>query len=336
MKNCIILLSLVLISGFYISTVHAQEHLDDPSYPEVTIVPADGSGVSGCEETEDGCYIPSTATVEVGSVVIMSNTDNVAHTFTSGTPDDEPDGIFDTSLLLPGGSFEWAPDTEGTYPYFCVVHPWMIGTILVDEGTMPPAELEPKPLPAVQTKVQIENDNWIPLDEFEKQTFIFDTCNDSFLAIKKSTQEQICIQHSDALIKRNFAIALFDYLIENKDSLQVTDEQLYQAAIIKMRSIEPYKIITEKYPDVMAMNGLNAAGAGYFRMFALNEENQHILSFQAINHVTKGYFTVSVSCENNIVGEPDFWWEKYSSLWEEDYDKAVRVLETTNCFEDEP
>ena len=100
---------------------------------EVTIVPAAGSGAPGCEETADGCYIPSTATVDVGGVVIMSNTDTAAHTFTSGNPTDGPDGTFDTSLLMAGGSFEYSPDTAGEIEYFCMVHPWMIGLIVVQE-----------------------------------------------------------------------------------------------------------------------------------------------------------------------------------------------------------
>jgi len=102
-------------------------------HSEVTIVPAAGSGAPGCEETADGCYIPSTATVDVGGVVIMSNTDTAAHTYTSGNPTDGPDGIFDTSLLMAASSFEWSPDTVGEYDYFCMVHPWMIGTIIVQE-----------------------------------------------------------------------------------------------------------------------------------------------------------------------------------------------------------
>ena len=102
-------------------------------HPEVTIDTVAGSGAPGCEETADGCYIPSTATVDVGGVVIMSNTDTAAHTYTSGTPGDGPDGVFDTSLLMAGSSFEWNPDTVGEYPYFCMVHPWMMGTIIVQE-----------------------------------------------------------------------------------------------------------------------------------------------------------------------------------------------------------
>ena len=102
-------------------------------HSEVTIVPAAGSGAPGCEETADGCYLPSTATVDVGGVVIMTNTDSAAHTYTSGTPDGGPDGVFDTSLLMVNNSFEWNPMTVGEQPYFCMVHPWMQGVIIVQE-----------------------------------------------------------------------------------------------------------------------------------------------------------------------------------------------------------
>ncbi len=102
-------------------------------HSEVTIVPAAGSGAPGCEETADGCYIPSTATVDVGGKVIMSNTDSAAHTYTSGTPDGGPDGVFDSSLLMVDGLYEWSPMEAGEQPYFCMVHPWMQGLIIVQE-----------------------------------------------------------------------------------------------------------------------------------------------------------------------------------------------------------
>ena len=102
-------------------------------HSEVTIVPAAGSGAPGCETEPDGCYLPSTATVDVGGVVIMTNTDSAAHTYTSGTPDGGPDGVFDTSLLMVNNSFEWNPMTVGEQPYFCMVHPWMQGVIIVQE-----------------------------------------------------------------------------------------------------------------------------------------------------------------------------------------------------------
>ena len=103
-------------------------------HPEVTIVPAQGSGVTGCEETEEGCYIPKVATVDVGGVVIFSNTDTVAHTFTAGTIDGGLTNEFDTGLLMVDNSFEWKAETVGEIPYFCIVHPWMEGLIIVQEA----------------------------------------------------------------------------------------------------------------------------------------------------------------------------------------------------------
>ncbi|MHA7648176.1 PEFG-CTERM sorting domain-containing protein [Nitrosopumilus sp. S4] len=102
-------------------------------HSEVTIVPAAGSGAPGCEDTADGCYIPSTATVDVGGKVIMANTDTAAHTYTAGTAEGGPTGEFDTGLLMAGNSFEYSPETVGEIPYFCMVHPWMQGLIIVQE-----------------------------------------------------------------------------------------------------------------------------------------------------------------------------------------------------------
>ena len=103
-------------------------------HSEVTITPAPGSGAPGCEETAEGCYIPKEATVDVGGKIIFSNTDTAAHTFTSGTSADGPSGAFDSSLVMAASSYEWTATAAGEVPYFCMVHPWMIGLIVVQEA----------------------------------------------------------------------------------------------------------------------------------------------------------------------------------------------------------
>lgn len=104
-------------------------------HAEVTIEAALGSGVPGCEDTAEGCYIPSTATVDVGGVVTFANNDNAAHTYTSGeaTDADSVGAIFDSSLVMVGSTYEWSPTEAGEVPYFCMVHPWMQGLIIVQE-----------------------------------------------------------------------------------------------------------------------------------------------------------------------------------------------------------
>jgi len=97
----------------------------------VTVTNAPGSSTPGCETT-DNCFMPSTAVITVGGTVTWENTDNAAHTATSGSATDGPDGVWDSSLMMVNGSYSVTLDDEGTYPYFCMVHPWMSGTIIVE------------------------------------------------------------------------------------------------------------------------------------------------------------------------------------------------------------
>ncbi len=104
-------------------------------HAEVTITPAAGSGSPGCDDTPEGCFLPMTATVDVGGKVIFSNTDSAAHTFTSGeaTDADSVGVVFDSSLVMAGNTYEWSPTETGDQKYFCIVHPWMEGLIVVQE-----------------------------------------------------------------------------------------------------------------------------------------------------------------------------------------------------------
>jgi len=94
-----------------------------------------GSGVTGCEETNE-CFIPAEVTVDVGGVVTWTNDDSAAHTVTSGSAADTDDvgALFDSGLFLAGATFPVTFDEAGTYPYFCMVHPWMVGTVIVQEA----------------------------------------------------------------------------------------------------------------------------------------------------------------------------------------------------------
>ena len=95
----------------------------------VTIEPVAGSGAPGCEPE---CYSPSTATISAGGTVTFDNTDNAPHTATSGTAANGPDGIFDSSLIMINSSYSVTLSDSGNYPYFCMVHPWMEGTVIVE------------------------------------------------------------------------------------------------------------------------------------------------------------------------------------------------------------
>ena len=127
------------------------------AFADATVTNAAGSATPGCEETNE-CFIPHTVTIGVGETVTWENTDNAAHTATSGHPDDGPDGVWDSSLMMAGGSYSLTLDEAGTYPYFCMVHPWMIGTVIVGGSTSEPADTVP-PQVLVPDDIVIETDN---------------------------------------------------------------------------------------------------------------------------------------------------------------------------------
>lgn len=125
---------------FYYNTAHIWGPvitvIDESSEPEVDaakVIVVPGSSVLGCEEINE-CYIPYSTHVSVGGEVTWHNDDSVAHTVTSGTPSDGPNGIFDSSLFMAGSSFSYKFGEEGTYHYFCMVHPWMQGEVIVGQG----------------------------------------------------------------------------------------------------------------------------------------------------------------------------------------------------------
>ena len=98
-----------------------------------TVTNAPGSSVPGCEETADGCFIPNTVTIDIGGTVTWENNDTAAHTSTGGSATDGPSGVFDSSLIMAGSSFSHTFEDAGTFDYFCMVHPWMEGTVIVED-----------------------------------------------------------------------------------------------------------------------------------------------------------------------------------------------------------
>jgi len=153
------------------------------AFAEVTIVPVAGSGVPGCEDL-DGCYLPNTVTVDVGEVVIFSNTDVKSHTFTSGTPADDVVGeIFNTGLLVVAGNFSYTADIVGEIPYFCMIHPWMQGLIIVQEAGAEVVE-EETTIPEV-----IEEETTIP-EVIEEETTIPEVVEEEMMETESTDEAE--------------------------------------------------------------------------------------------------------------------------------------------------
>jgi len=104
-----------------------------------TVTNAPGSSTPGCEPE---CFIPSTVTIDVGGTVTWENNDTAAHTSTAGSATEGPSGVFDSSLIMAGSSFSHTFDSAGTYDYFCMVHPWMEGIVIVEDAAAAEAAAE--------------------------------------------------------------------------------------------------------------------------------------------------------------------------------------------------
>ena len=78
----------------------------------------------------------TTGIIEIlkGDEVVWKNADTAAHTVTSGTAEGGPDDVFDSGIFAPGKSFPQTFSEIGQYPYYCLLHPWMIGEIIVTNG----------------------------------------------------------------------------------------------------------------------------------------------------------------------------------------------------------
>jgi plastocyanin len=79
-------------------------------------------------------YSPETVETTVGSMVTWTNDDTTLHTATSGTVQGNtgtPDDVFDSGYLNKGASFSWVPEEAGEYDYYCTLHPYMTGKVVV-------------------------------------------------------------------------------------------------------------------------------------------------------------------------------------------------------------
>lgn len=110
--------------------MQVAEELASPKASVRLVSIPEGTAAPGCEK-EDLCYDPPQVIVFKDAEIIWKNDDAAAHTVTSGTPLEGPDGKFDSGLILAGNTYSYKFEEKGKYPYFCMVHPWMKGSVSV-------------------------------------------------------------------------------------------------------------------------------------------------------------------------------------------------------------
>lgn len=90
-------------------------------------------------------YNPPVLTIHKNDTVTWLNSDREIHTITSGKGVNRgefaqgkmqgtPDGYFDSGPFKPRESWSFTFDKAGTFYYFCTIHPWMNGAIVVSQA----------------------------------------------------------------------------------------------------------------------------------------------------------------------------------------------------------
>ena len=97
----------------------------------VTLTILEGSSIQGNPD-----YDPDELTVKKGDKITVNNADTMPHTVTNGESGSDPNSgkLFDTSIINGGDSAELDTSTvdAGTHPYYCMLHPYMTGTLTIE------------------------------------------------------------------------------------------------------------------------------------------------------------------------------------------------------------
>ncbi len=96
----------------------------------------------GASAKTTDAYSPSPVSIDVGDSVIWTNNDPPSvHTAVSGTPSEGPDGKFGgtpespfSEIIVPGATSSHTFTESGEYPYYCVLHPSMVGRVIVGQS----------------------------------------------------------------------------------------------------------------------------------------------------------------------------------------------------------
>jgi len=116
----------------YLCIVHpwmvASIVIEAPAEPTKVLIPS-GASIPADDQLY---YDPTVLDISSGTTVLWDNADNTMHTATSGTPEDGADGVFDSDIMSAGDTFEFTFNDAGSYDYYCILHPWMVGTVNVE------------------------------------------------------------------------------------------------------------------------------------------------------------------------------------------------------------
>ncbi len=131
-RNRPILLAAVLAAGALLGACGGDDASDADSAqpaPAAAAEPGAAAVEAATVTAERSRFAPRDVTVAAGGEVTFRNLDAAAHTVTSA---EGAALAFDSGDLAEGDEFVQRFDEPGSYPYLCVIHPTMKGTVVVE------------------------------------------------------------------------------------------------------------------------------------------------------------------------------------------------------------
>lgn len=132
-SRLLVLLAAIALAGA-LAACGSSGSAGQTSAPKTSAVSAPTASASapasdGTITIKNFAFSPSTLTVKSGTKVTVRNDDQTTHTVTAVAPHS---GAFNTGDIAPGATVTFsAPSTPGTYGYFCMIHQFMHGTLVV-------------------------------------------------------------------------------------------------------------------------------------------------------------------------------------------------------------
>ena len=240
----------ILVIGILplISAAYAEDYIVDVPY---------GAFNPELNTPAEVWYDPPVISVTVGDSITWYNDDREGHTVTSGEGSGRfgwmsdnfgtPDGGFDSGRFMPGESWSIKFEESGIFSYYCTIHPWMEGVVIVEKN------IPDYPHDATGQKLEF------PLLEYTPDRQIEVNLSWEPQVIKTHEKIQFVYQFYDPATNSNLAKMKYDFIIFQNGKEIFRDEGLNQiggdyrnfvfdesgSIIIRIEGIETSSILAE-------------------------------------------------------------------------------------------
>ena len=129
LTEILVVIGLILLSMLPVFSISCQPQTspeEEMVTEEEPVIEEEPTPTSTKVKISGFTFVPATVTVSAGSTVAWTNQDSAPHTVTSETD------LFDSGRLSINDSSSYAFTDRGTFSYYCTIHPYMKGEVIVE------------------------------------------------------------------------------------------------------------------------------------------------------------------------------------------------------------